>query len=281
MIRIIADTTCGVPVPVLKSLGIEVLPQIVTFGNQAYRDDIEIDTPEFLSKLRSSAQLPGTAAPPPAMYTPLFKRILQAGDSALVITPSQLLSGTFRSSCLAAEEFKSPSLQVVDTQTIAGGLGTMVLLAHAWTQEGVPLETLKLRIEAMAAREKVFFLVNTLEYLYRGGRIGGASRLFGSLLQIKPILTIQNGRTEAFDKVRTYKQALQRMEELTLQNCRQNPDAHLTISHCDNAAEAENMADRLASKLGLKDIPIRIVPPAIVVHAGPGIITTSSFTKAS
>lgn len=280
MLQIIADTTCGIPVPELIAQGIHVLPQIVTFGNESYRDDTEIDTAAFLEKLARSRTLPGTAAPPPAMYTPIFERILAAGDSALVITPSQKMSGTFRSASLAAEEFKDPRIQVLDSLTIAGGLGSMVQVAHTMAAAGASLQETQSKIESMVPREQVYFLVNTLDYLHKGGRIGGASRLVGSLLQIKPILTIIDGQAEAFDKVRTYKQALQRVEDLTFSHCVNNPEAHLTISHCDNEAEAQALAERLQERLGLARIPIYTVPPAIVVHAGPGVLTTSAFTQA-
>ena len=279
MIQIVADTTCGIPLEQLKAEGIHVLPQIITFGDASYRDDIEIDTETFLSKLTAAKQLPGTAAPPPALYGPIFKSILDAGDTALVITPSLKVSGTYRSALIAAEEFQSGQIHVVDTGTIAGGLGSLVLQAKRWAQEGMDIETLKSRLSAMAAREKVFLVVDTLEYLYKGGRIGGATRLFGSVLQIKPILTVQDGQVEPYEKVRTLRQAIATILEIDLEICRNNPDAHLTISHCAAEEQASLLKARLESELELKDIPVFVVPPAIVVHAGPGVITTSCFTS--
>ena len=105
MIQIVADTTCGIPLAQLHAHGIHVLPQIITFGDTSYRDDTEIDTDTFLAKLAASKQLPGTAAPPPALFTSIFQKILDAGDTALVITPSEKVSGTYRSALVAAEEF--------------------------------------------------------------------------------------------------------------------------------------------------------------------------------
>ncbi|MFZ3071532.1 MAG: DegV family protein [Anaerolineaceae bacterium] len=277
MIQIIADTTCGIPVEQLTAKGISVLPQIITFGDTSYRDDNEIDTETFLAKLRASKQLPGTAAPPPALYTPIFESILSAGDTALVIAPTQKMSGTYRSAMVAAEEFHSDRIHVIDSQTIAGGLGSLVLQAKQWADEGMAIETLKNSLMAMSARENVYFVVDTLEYLYKGGRIGGASRLFGSMLQIKPILTIKNGQTETFDKVRTSKQAIANIIEMDLKICRDNPKPYLTVSHCDAKAEAKRVAAYLQEQLNLPEVPIYIVPPAIVVHVGPGLITTSCF----
>ena len=277
MIKIIADTTCGVPVSQLEEAGIAVLPQIITFGEEAYRDDTEINSETFLKKLADSKELPKTAAPPPVFYTPIYERILSAGDSALVITPSQKLSGTYRSAMVAAEEFKSDRIHVLDTQTIAGGLGVLVLLAKEWADAGMGMEDLKHNIAEMASRERVYFLVPTLEYLYKGGRIGGASRLFGTILQIKPILTIKEGQIEPFDRVRTFKQALANIEEMDYQICLNNPDAHLTLSHCGSEEEVKLLQDSLCSRLNIPSIPNYIIPPAIIVHVGPGLIETSCF----
>ncbi len=278
MIQIIADTTCSIPIAELEAKGIYVLPQIITFGDSSYRDDNEIDTETFLRKLRASKQLPGTAAPPPALYTPIYESILAAGDTALVVTPTQKMSGTYRSATVAAEEFHSENIHVIDSKTIAGGLGSLVLQAKRWADEGMDIETLKANLAAMAAREKVYFLVDTLEYLYKGGRIGGASRLFGSVLQIKPILTVTDGQVETFDKVRTFKQAMASIEAMDLKICQDNPKPFLTVCHCDAEDEANRVAASLKEQLNLPEVPVHIAPPAIVVHAGPGLITTSCFS---
>ena len=231
MIQIIADTTCGIPVEKLKAQGIHVLPQIIIFGETTYHDDYELDTQTFMEKLLASKELPKTAAPPPTLYAPIYESILSAGDTALVIAPSQKLSGTFRSASVAAEEFHSEDIHIIDTKSIAGGLGSMVLQAKQWADEGMDIHSLLQNLESMMARERVYFMVDTLDYLYKGGRIGGASRLIGSMLQIKPILTFIDGQIEPFDKVRTARQALANIMEMDIEICKGNPGAHLTISH--------------------------------------------------
>jgi len=279
MIQIIADTTCGIPVEQLKAQGIYVLPQIIIFGETSYRDDSELDTQTFLEKLKASKQLPKTAAPPPNMYTPIYEHILAAGDTALVIAPSIKLSGTYRSASVAAEEFHSENIHIIDTKTIAGGLGSIVLEAKHWADDGMDIHSILKNIESMIAREKVYFMVDTLEYLYKGGRIGGASRLFGTMLQIKPILTFIDGQIEPYDKVRTSRQALANIIAMNIEICKDNPEAHLTISHGGAEAQAKLLATELEDKLDLPEVPILTCPPAIVVHAGPGVISTSCFIK--
>jgi len=281
MIKIIADTTCGLPLDILKQAGIEVLPQIITFGNETFRDDTDMDTGSFLEKLRASKTLPGTAAPSPSLYTPIYEQILAAGDTALVITPSAKVSGTFRSATVAAGEFQTDQIHIVDTSTIAGGLGSIVLAAQKWVDAGLTIEEVKENIMEMASRERLFFLVPTLKYLHKGGRIGGASKLVGTILQIVPILTVKEGQIEPFDKVRTVKQAIRKIVDLTAAYCENNPEPYLTISQCDSEPLLTQLSQELTAATGIHDIPRYTVPPAIVVHAGPGVIETSCFAARS
>jgi DegV family protein with EDD domain len=277
MIKIIADTTCGLPLDTLKQAGIETLPQIITFGTEIFRDDTEMDTNSFLEKLRASKNLPGTAAPPPALYAPIYERILAAGDTALVITPSAKVSGTFRSATVAANEFKTDQIHVIDSNTVAGGLGSLVLAAKQWADAGLTIVEVKENVTEMSSRERLFFLVPTLEYLHKGGRIGGASKLVGTLLKIVPILTIREGQVEPFDKVRTVKQAVRTIVDLTAEYCKDNPEAYLTVSECDSEPLLTQVTQELTAATGIQEIPRYIVPPAIVVHGGPGLIETSCF----
>jgi DegV family protein with EDD domain len=281
MIKIIADTTCGLPMDVLRQAGIETLPQIITFGEETFRDDTEMDTATFLEKLRASKNLPGTAAPPPALYTPIFEQVLEASDTALVITPSAKFSGTFRSATVAASEFKTDQIHILDSNTIAVGLGSLVLAAQKWADAGLTIDEVKENVAEMASRERLFFLVPTLEYLHKGGRIGGASKLIGTLLQIVPILTVKDGQVEPFDKVRTVKQAIRTIVDLTAGYCQNNPEAYLTVSECDSEPLLTQVIQELTIATGIQNIPRYTAPPAIVVHVGPGLIETSCFVAQS
>lgn len=279
MIRIIADTTCGFPIQLLSDLGMDVIPQIISFGDESFRDDFEIDSPTFLKKLKSSATLPKTSAPPPVLYQPLFSKYIQAGDTVLVITPSSDVSGTFRSACIAAEEFPGADIHIFDSRTVAGGLGSLVLQAHTWARKNMPLEILLSNLAEMASHEKVFFVVDTLEYLHKGGRIGTAKALLGSLLQVKPILTVRDGHVDQYDKQRTSKQAISSILKLIVHYSKNNHDPHVTISHISAEKKALEIQKSLSDSLGIDNIPILLLPPAIVVHSGPGTISVSCFSK--
>jgi DegV family protein with EDD domain len=281
MIQIIADTTASLPVEQARSLGIPYLPQIIIFGEESFRDDNEIDTDTFLKKLLSSHVLPKTAAPPPELYRPFFEKFAGEGDGVVVITPSAELSGTFRSAQVAAQDFPNANIHIIDSRLIAGGLGALVLNANEWAKEGLSAEEIAARVEKMARREKVLFLVDTLEYLYKGGRIGGAKALFGSLLQVKPILTLKDGRTEPVESPRTKKRALIRLKEIIENECPRGPEAHLCVMYGETDTEARQFAEELSSLLGIPEIPIYRLPPAILVHAGPGSIAISYFVAES
>lgn len=277
MVKIVADTTCGLPLETLHSLGIPVIPQIVIFGEQAYRDDTELNTALFLQKLKASSQLPKTAAPPPPLYAPVFEEALKKGDEVIVIAPSAKVSGTVRSAEVAAQDFPGLKVHVVDSQTVAGNLASLVLMAQEWAQQGETAENIVRRLEGWIQRARTYFLVDTLEYLQKGGRIGAAKALVGELLQVKPILMLRDGQVAPFEQQRTKKRALARLIEIVEQECPHTADARLCVMQIEARAEAEALAGELRGRLQVQEAPIYEMPPAIVVHAGPGVLAVGFF----
>jgi DegV family protein with EDD domain len=273
MVKIVADTTCGLPREMLQSLGIPLVSQLVIFGETSYRDGVELDSAAFLQKLKASAQLPKTAAPIHTDYFPIFEEAKKKGDAVVVVAPSQKVSGTVRSATTAAQEFPGLDVRVVDTATIASNLGTLVLLANQWAQAGEDADAIVRKLEELAPRQRTYFLVDTLEYLQKGGRIGGAKALLGELLQVKPILTVRNGQVDAFEQQRTRKRALARLVEIVSDEMPKGPQSHL----CVMQADAEPAARELVASLGGGNLPIYELPPAIIVHAGPGALAVGFF----
>jgi DegV family protein with EDD domain len=279
MIQIIADTLSNIPPAEAQALGVDYLPQIIVFGEETYRDDNEMDAVTFMQRLRSSEMLPKTAAPPPALYTPIFAKGAEQGNTMIVIAPTAEMSGTYRSALVAAQDFPKADIRIIDTKLIAAGLGAVVKQAVKWANAGLSPEAVIENIQEMSARHRVFFVVDTLEYLYRGGRIGAAKALFGSLLQVKPILTLKDGHTEPFESQRTAKRALARLKEVVLSNCPRDPQAHLGIMHGDAEDLARSIAAELGGILGIPvaEIPIYDLTPAILTHSGPGVIGVTYF----
>jgi len=281
MITIVGDTTSGIPVETAEKLGIPYVPQIIIFGDESYRDDYEINSKTFLERLRSSPTLPKTAAPPPALYDPIYKKYATDGNTVIVLAPSTHLSGTYRSAEVAAAEFPGCDIRVVDTKSISAPLASIIFQAREWAQTGVDADTIIARVEDMKNRQRVYFIVDTLEYLYKGGRIGGAKMLVGSLLQMKPILQIMDGRIEPFESQRTKRRAVDRIIELVEENCPHSESAYFAIIHGDVMQEAIDLANTIKPIVGVTDIKIYDLPPAILVHAGPGVIAVSFFAESS
>ena len=281
MVQIIADTLSCISPAEARQLGVDYIPQMIVFGEEAYRDDCEMNPIQFLKRLKVSQVLPKTAAPPPALYAPAYQRVADQGDTGIVVSPANSLSGTFRSATVAAKDFPNADIRVVDTNIIAGGLGAVVKQAVRWANAGMDADTLVEKIKEMSKRERVYFVVDTLEYLYKGGRIGAAKALFGTLLQVKPILTFRDGQNQVFESQRTHKRAMARMREVVLSDCPRDPEAHLCVMHGDAEEEAKQVARELGSMLGIpaEEIPIYDLTPAILVHTGPGVIAVSYFVQ--
>jgi DegV family protein with EDD domain len=269
MTIIVADTTCSLPLNLTSQLGIPVVPQSVIFGEQSYWDDSELTTADFLEKLRASPVLPKTAAPPPALYNPIYERAMQGAESVIVVAPSAKVSGTVRSAETARHDFPTADIHVIDTQTIAGCLGTLVLIAHDQARLGRTPDQIVAELNRLIPHCRTYFALDTLEYLQKGGRIGAARALLGELLQIKPILQLKDGEVAPLAQERTKKRAIARLVEITIQQVSGKSDPHLCVMHIDAEEQAQAIRSQLASRLGIENIPVYLLPPAIVTHAGP------------
>jgi DegV family protein with EDD domain len=276
---IVADTTCGLPLEILEKRGIPVIPQIVMFGEESYHDDKDFDTAVFLQKLKASLALPKTAAPEPSLYFPIFEEAQQKGESVIVVAPTGKASGTVRSAQMAAQEFPDVDIRVVDTQTISCNLASLVLVADEMAKAGKCADEIVATLTAMIPCGRLYFVVDTLEYLARGGRIGGAKKLLAELLAIKPILQVKNGQVESFEQQRTMKRALARLVEVAVEQCQSRDETHLCVLQVAAEKEAEALVQELKARIGVAEIPVYQLPPAIVVHAGPRAMGLGFFVK--
>lgn len=277
MAKIITDTTAGLSDQVTRRYDIPVVPQVIIFGEDSYLEGQEIDHAAFMRRLTSSKELPKTSAPPPDLFTELFERLVPQGEPILCIHPSTELSGTVRSATVAASEFPDADIRIIDTRAIGSALATMVRLAAEWNEAGLDTDAIEARVRHMIPRSRIYFLVATLEYLAKGGRIGGAAALLGSVLKVKPILTLRDGRADQLERTRTHRRAVARLKELVLEQFPRDGGGHLSVMHASAPDQAQALADDLSSVLELQDVPILDVPPAIVTHAGPGVLAAAFF----
>lgn len=277
MVNIITDTTAGLSDQVAQRYDIPIIPQVIIFGSDSYLEGQEIDHVTFMRRLQASKELPKTSAPPPELFVEAFERLVPQDEPILCIHPSSELSGTVRSATVAAADLPDAHIRVIDTRLIGSPVATMVTLAAQWAEAGFDAESIEERIRDMIPRSRIYFLVDTLEYLAKNGRIGGAAALLGSVLRVKPILTLRDGRADQFEKTRTRKRAVARLKDLVLEQIPGDGSGHLSIMHAAVPEQAQALADDLCDALDLSPVPILDVPPAIVTHAGPGVLAVAFF----
>ncbi len=278
MVAIIGDTTSGLPAEVVDKYDIPIIPQIIHFGEDSYLEGLEMDNAAFMARLKSVEELPRTSAPPPKLFMEVFAPPVERGEAVLCILPSSVVSGTVRSATVAAQDFPGADIRVIDTGYIASPVATLLQLASERAAAGASIDKIEQQVRALLPRCRIYFLVDTLKYLAKGGRIGGAAALLGGVLQVKPVLTLQAGQVEPFEKVRTKKRALARLKELVVDQYPQDGAGHLAVMHAAVPDEAEAFAAELVAALSLKQAPFILnVPPAIVVHGGPGVLGVSFF----
>ena len=281
MVKIITDTTAGLPDRIAQKYQIPVIPQVINFGNETFYEGIDIDIPTFMARLTASKDLPKTAAPPPELFTEQFKRLVPSGEPILCIHPSAEVSGTVRSASVAAMDFPEADIRVIDTRLIASPLATLVELAAEWAAAGQDADSIEASLKKMIPRNRTYFLVATLEYLAKGGRIGGAAALLGSVLQIKPILTLRDGKVDQYEKERTHKRAVACLKEIVVSQFPKSGPGYLSVMHAGVPDQALSLANEFRNLVGQEIIPILDVPPAIITHGGPGILGTAFFVEES
>ncbi len=277
-IRIVTDTPATLPEGYAPAHQIEVAPQIILFGQESFREEVDLSYAEFIRRLKAASQLPKTAAPQVSDMIEAYRRQLAAARTVISIHPSSEVSGTVRSAqTTKAEAFPDADIRIIDTRTVAGNLASLVIAATEWAESGVSADEIVNRLNALIPRGRTYFLVATLEYLQKGGRIGGASALIGSALQIKPILEIKEGRVEPLEKVRTYHHALERLKQLVIEQCPRSPEARLSVMHADDLVAAQRLAADLKAATGFRDVPIYSLGAAITTHGGPGALAAGFF----
>jgi DegV family protein with EDD domain len=277
MIKLVTDTTAVLSREYCQQHDIDVVPQIIRFGEETFLEGVEMDEPAFLQRLKSSVQLPATAAPAPGLFDTAYRQAAEKGYSILSIHPSSEVSGTVAAASVARALYPNADIRVIDMRTVAGCLGEAVRLAVEWRDAGRSIDQIEAELCSLIPRSRTYFLVATLEYLRRNGRIGGASNLIGSVLQIKPILQLSKGRVEPLDKVRTHQKALERLKELIVAECPHSANARLSVMHADALDDADRLRAELSAALDIKDIPVYSVGPAITTHAGPGVLAVGFF----
>jgi len=271
---LVTDSTADIPREWRERLGIVMVPLKVNFGPDSYLDNIDLLPAEFYQKLTQSSVLPTTSQPSPADFFEVFKQLSSEGKSIVSVHLSSALSGTYQSAMIARSMLEGEGdITVIDSKSACYGYGMIVVAAAEMAARGESVEAILEEVQRMRREMRLYFVVATLEYLQKGGRIGKAAAMVGSLLNIKPILTIDDeGGISPVDKVRGQKRALSRIAEMLEQDVGNQP-VHLGIALTPGFDDqAKEMSALLRSRLNTMSYSESDIGPVIGSHAGPGTV---------
>jgi DegV family protein with EDD domain len=273
-VRIVTDSTSDIPVELQKELGIHIVPLKVHFGMETYRDGSDMSSDAFFAKLVASPVLPTTSQPSPVEFLDMYKSLARESNSPIIsIHLSSAVSGTYQSALLAKSMMEEQvDVLVMDTKLCSYGLGMIVVAAVEAAHAGKSKEDIVALVEKMQKETKLYFLVDTLEYLQKGGRIGKAAALLGSLLNIKPILSMNaDGEVYSVNKVRGHKKALAKIVEMIASEFGNKP-LRIGIAHANAQASAQEMDECIHQHFTVSDLQHTQIGPVVGTHTGPGTV---------
>jgi DegV family protein with EDD domain len=271
---IVTDSTSYIPPELVRKYGITVTPQVLIWEEKTYRDGLDIQPTEFYERLKTAKTMPSTSQVSPATMQEVFQAIIDKGLSVLGIFISSKLSGTLQSAIQAKDMMGNAGEKVtlIDSQATAMALGFQALSVARAMEGGANLKECAALAEKAHERTGVFFAVDTLEFLHRGGRIGGAQRFIGSALNLKPILALKEGKVEGVDRIRTKSKAHDRVLELVIEQTKGKPNVRIATLHADAADDAKKLLDRASAELSPVEALFTEVSPVVGTHAGPGTV---------
>ncbi|WP_368504029.1 DegV family protein [Alkalihalophilus sp. As8PL] len=279
---VVTDSTADIPTELVEELNITVIPLNVIFAeNEVYQDGVTLTSKEFYEKITKEDRIPSTSQPTPYQFEELYREILTEEDTTIIsIHLSSKMSGTYQAAMIAKQSFdQAEQLHVIDSKRASYAIGIIVVEIAKMAQEGKSTSECLARLESLLNDTTVYFLVDTLDFLQKNGRIGKASAMLGSLLKIKPILSLtKEGEVYPFEKVRGQKKALSRIIE-TLKGQYGQDLVHIGVSHAVNEDLAKEIQTRMSEEFNVASEVITDIGAVIGAHVGPGTVALS-VTKA-
>ncbi len=289
-IQVVTDSTCDLPRSLVRRLGITVVPLSVLFGREVFKDGIDLQPDEFYRRLREASSLPSTSPPSRGEFLETYRRAVASGD-VVSLHISAKLSETVRNAAAAVREGKDelrsvreeaglpgePEIRVVDSWQTSVGLGMMVVFAARMARRGLPLGEIVRRLEDVRTRCHLLFIVNTLEYLQRGGRIGKAQALLGTLLGIKPILFLDRGEVAPLDRVRGGRRVQPRLIEVLKERVDPKRPVFAAVAHASAPKWGARMRELLVKSFQIVELVEGEIGPIVGTHVGPGCVGASVF----
>ena len=278
-VALVTDSTAYIPPDLLKKYNIRVVPLVVVWGNESLADGVDIQPDEFYRRLQTAKTMPSTSQATVGSFLSVYRELLDEGRDVLTIVISSKLSGTYQSAVQAREELGAGGrIAIVDSLTTSMEMGFHVLESARAAESGALLEECRRIAEEAKKHTGVVFAVDTLEFLHRGGRIGGASRFLGTALGIKPILEVRDGKVEALEKVRTRRRSLERIANIVIGRVGDRRPVRLAAVHANAPEDAAFVLEKASAALEPIETLISPVSPVIGTHTGPGTVGLAYMT---
>ncbi len=281
-VRIVTDSAQDFEPRVLEKMGIRVVPLTVHFGDESFKDGYELRGETFYTKLRSSALIARTSQPSPGEFEQVFAHLTKDGSPVVAITLSSGLSGTYQSATIAGQAFPHGQVQVIDSKCGSGMYGMMAIVAQEMSDAGKSSDEIVASVMRMCDKAVTIFSVDTLDYLARNGRIGKAQHFLGTLLNMKPILSLdEEGSVTAVERVRGKGKVISRMLQLVKQRIGESEPVYLCVSHANAPAEAAALKQKAYDELLISRFFETEIGAVIGTHTGPGALALFAFPAAS
>lgn len=270
-VAFVTDSTANLTPEQMTRYGFTVVPLSVMFGDEAYQEGVDIDTKTFYTRLTTSKVFPTSSQPAIGLFLTTFERLLRTHDVVLCLLLSSNLSGTYQTA-MAAANMVDGNIIVVDSKITSFGIAGPLIEGAELIERGGSVEDVLKLWESELKRMHAYFVLDTLDSLHRGGRIGGAAAVFGSLLQIKPILTLVDGRIELFEKVRTHRRAMERAMSKFDELASTGVPIKFSVVHSQRFADADDLEAQLSAKYPNAKGEVCELSPVIGTHAGSGLL---------
>ncbi|WP_166241753.1 DegV family protein [Paenibacillus turpanensis] len=268
-IKLFSDSTCDLGKELIEQHDIGIVPLHVIFGEESYKDGVDIDAPELYSKVDQTGSLPKTAAPSPGEFVEAFQPHIEKGETILYIGLSSDISATYQNARLAAQQFEEGQVYVVDSRNLATGIGILVLKAADLAEQGMAAEEIAATIEGLTCKVETSFIIDTLDYLYKGGRLSSLQNFIGSLLKIRPIVKVTDGKMILAEKIRGQREkALDKLLTSALADKDFIDRARMFVTHSMADREAELVREALHNA-GITNVHITTTGCVISSHCGP------------
>ena len=278
-VAIVTDSVANLTPETIAEHDIYVIPQILNWEGQSLLDQIDITTTEFYARLPQSKDLPKTSQPSPGQFTEHFMKVAEGAESIVAVFVSSALSGTIQSAHLGAQAMGDYPIEIVDSRSASLGQGLMAVAAARHAAEGHDYRAVAEHVRGLVPRIRVMFVVDTLEYLLKGGRIGGAKGLVGSRLSIKPVLHIETGQIEPLASVRTKSKAIAHMLEIILGEMQGKQNIHAGIIHAGVPQDAERIREQILAAVKPQELLVNELTPVLGANVGPGIVGMGYYTE--